>query len=181
MPGRRCASPTAAVDRRDVSDHPALRPPATSSPTTTASSPSAPWNPALVLEEKIVQKLRLQPGKMLLIDLEAGPPSPTRRSSTSISTAHPYAQWIEETHFVLAEDLRRRCRRARPRRSRACSPAAGLRLHPGRPQAPDAADGRHRQGGVSGFDGTLGPRRSRRCRTSRSRSTPLFLSRTSCK
>jgi glutamate synthase (NADPH/NADH) large chain len=57
-----------------------------------------------VPEEKIVQKLRLQPGKMLLIDLEAGRIVSDEEIKHSISTAHPYAQWIEETQLVL-EDL----------------------------------------------------------------------------
>ena len=55
-------------------------------------------------EEKIVQKLRLRPGMMLLIDLEAGRIVSDEEIKHSISTAHPYAQWIEETQLVL-EDL----------------------------------------------------------------------------
>ncbi|MCE1238194.1 MAG: glutamate synthase large subunit, partial [Hyphomicrobiales bacterium] len=57
-----------------------------------------------VPEEKIVAKWRLQPGKMLLIDLEAGRIVSDDEIKKSISTAHPYGQWIEDTQLVL-EDL----------------------------------------------------------------------------
>ncbi len=55
-------------------------------------------------EEKIVQKWRLQPGKMLLIDLQAGRIVSDDEIKKSISTAQPYAQWIDDTQLVL-EDL----------------------------------------------------------------------------
>ncbi|NLH83497.1 MAG: glutamate synthase large subunit [Phyllobacteriaceae bacterium] len=57
-----------------------------------------------VPEEKIVAKWRLQPGKMLLIDLEAGRIVSDEEIKKSISTAHPYGRWIDETQLVL-EDL----------------------------------------------------------------------------
>ncbi|MDK9695353.1 MAG: glutamate synthase large subunit [Siculibacillus sp.] len=57
-----------------------------------------------VPEEKIVAKWRLQPGKMLLIDLEAGRIISDDEIKKSIATAHPYGKWIEETQLVL-EDL----------------------------------------------------------------------------
>ena len=55
-------------------------------------------------EEKIVAKLRLQPGKMLLLDLEAGRIVSDEEVKHSIASAHPYGQWIDETQLVL-EDL----------------------------------------------------------------------------
>ncbi|WP_407049721.1 glutamate synthase large subunit [Methyloraptor flagellatus] len=55
-------------------------------------------------EEKIVQKLRLQPGKMLLLDLEAGRIVSDEEIKHQIATAHPYATWIDETQLVI-EDL----------------------------------------------------------------------------
>ena len=55
-------------------------------------------------EEKIVAKLRLQPGKMLLIDMEAGRIVSDDEIKHTIASAHPYAQWIDETQLVL-EDL----------------------------------------------------------------------------
>ncbi|TBW40746.1 glutamate synthase large subunit [Siculibacillus lacustris] len=55
-------------------------------------------------EEKIVAKLRLQPGKMLLIDLEAGRIVSDDEIKHTIATAHPYAEWIDDTQLVL-EDL----------------------------------------------------------------------------
>ncbi len=55
-------------------------------------------------EEKIVAKWRLQPGKMLLIDLEAGRIISDDEIKKTISTANPYGKWIDETQLVL-EDL----------------------------------------------------------------------------
>ncbi|WP_374304937.1 glutamate synthase large subunit [Methylocella sp.] len=55
-------------------------------------------------EEKIVAKWRLQPGKMLLVDLEQGRIVSDDEIKTSLSAAHPYAQWLENTQIVL-EDL----------------------------------------------------------------------------
>ena len=57
-----------------------------------------------VPEEKIVAKWRLQPGKMLLIDMEAGRIVADEEIKHSIAGAHPYAEWIEKTQLVL-EDL----------------------------------------------------------------------------
>ncbi|MDR3495552.1 MAG: glutamate synthase central domain-containing protein, partial [Ancalomicrobiaceae bacterium] len=55
-------------------------------------------------EDKIVAKWRLQPGKMLLIDLEAGRIIADDEIKRTISTAQPYAEWIDDTQMVL-EDL----------------------------------------------------------------------------
>jgi glutamate synthase (NADPH/NADH) large chain len=55
-------------------------------------------------EEKIIAKWRLQPGKMLLIDLDKGRIVSDDEIKRDIATAHPYARWIEETQIV-AEDL----------------------------------------------------------------------------
>lgn len=55
-------------------------------------------------EEKIVQKWRLQPGKMLLIDLVEGRIISDDEIKKTISTAQPYAEWIHDTQLVL-EDL----------------------------------------------------------------------------
>ena len=57
-----------------------------------------------VPEEKIVQKWRLQPGKMLLIDLEAGRIVSDDEIKHSIASAAPYAKWIDDTQLVL-EDM----------------------------------------------------------------------------
>ena len=57
-----------------------------------------------VEEEKIVQKWRLQPGKMLLIDLEEGRIVSDDEIKRQLSTANPYKDWLHRTQIVL-EDL----------------------------------------------------------------------------
>ena len=57
-----------------------------------------------VPEEKIVQKWRLQPGKMLLIDLEEGRIISDEELKESLSGAKPYRQWLDETQIRL-DDL----------------------------------------------------------------------------
>ncbi len=54
-------------------------------------------------EEKIVQKWRLQPGKMLLIDLEQGRIIGDDELKADLATAHPYQQWLDETQIKLSE------------------------------------------------------------------------------
>ena len=56
-------------------------------------------------EEKIVTKWRLQPGKMLLVDLEQGRIISDEEMKRTLSTSHPYQEWLERTQIVL-EDLR---------------------------------------------------------------------------
>ncbi|MGF1641227.1 MAG: glutamate synthase large subunit [Rhodospirillales bacterium] len=48
-------------------------------------------------EEKIVKKWRLQPGKMLLIDLEQGRIIDDAELKRDLSTAFPYQQWLDAT------------------------------------------------------------------------------------
>ena len=55
-------------------------------------------------EEKIVTKWRLQPGKMLLIDLEQGRIISDEEIKAQLSTANPYKDWLKRTQIVL-EDL----------------------------------------------------------------------------
>ncbi|MFG1396527.1 glutamate synthase large subunit [Roseixanthobacter pseudopolyaromaticivorans] len=57
-------------------------------------------------EEKIVTKWRLQPGKMLLVDLVEGRLVPDEEIKTSLARAHPYKEWLKRTQLVL-EDLRK--------------------------------------------------------------------------
>ncbi len=56
-------------------------------------------------EEKIVEKWRLQPGKMLLIDLEEGRIVSDDEIKQQLSNAHPYKDWLKRTQIVL-EDLK---------------------------------------------------------------------------
>ena len=55
-------------------------------------------------EEEIVAKWRLQPGKMLLVDLDEGRLIPDDEIKASLSRSHPYGEWLERTQIVL-EDL----------------------------------------------------------------------------
>jgi glutamate synthase (NADPH/NADH) large chain len=57
-----------------------------------------------VAEEKIVAKWRLQPGKMLLIDLVKGRIISDEEVKAEIAGKHPYKQWLANTQLIL-EDL----------------------------------------------------------------------------
>lgn len=54
-------------------------------------------------ESKIVKKWRLQPGKMLLIDLEQGRIVDDAEIKAELATAKPYAEWLATTQIVLEE------------------------------------------------------------------------------
>jgi glutamate synthase (NADPH/NADH) large chain len=56
-------------------------------------------------EEKIVTKWRLQPGKMLLVDLQQGRIVGDEEIKAALSNEHPYKEWVKRTQIVL-EDLR---------------------------------------------------------------------------
>jgi glutamate synthase (NADPH/NADH) large chain len=55
-------------------------------------------------ERDIVQKWRLQPGKMLLVDLDQGRLIPDEELKATLAQSHPYKEWLERTQIVL-EDL----------------------------------------------------------------------------
>ena len=52
-------------------------------------------------EADIVQKWRLQPGKMLLIDLDQGRIIEDLELKTALASAHPYRDWLNRTQIVL--------------------------------------------------------------------------------
>src|SRR5437588_5280160 len=54
-------------------------------------------------EESIVTKWRLQPGKMLLVDLEQGRLIPDDEIKASLARSHPYREWLDRTQIVLEE------------------------------------------------------------------------------
>src|SRR3954469_6938368 len=54
-------------------------------------------------EKDIVQKWRLQPGKMLLGDLEQGRLVPDEELKAELANSHPYKEWLEKTQIVLEE------------------------------------------------------------------------------
>ncbi|MCZ8184521.1 MAG: glutamate synthase large subunit [Beijerinckiaceae bacterium] len=56
-------------------------------------------------ESEIVTKWRLQPGKMLLIDLEEGRIVSDEEVKASLAKANPYKEWLQRSQIVL-EDLR---------------------------------------------------------------------------
>ena len=56
-----------------------------------------------VPEAKIRRKWRLQPGRMLLIDLEAGRIIDDDEIKRRLATEHPYAEWLKATQFKLEE------------------------------------------------------------------------------
>ncbi|MEZ5688224.1 MAG: glutamate synthase large subunit [Caenibius sp.] len=55
-------------------------------------------------EEDIITKWRLQPGKMLLIDLEQGRIIHDEELKAELAKAKPYAEWLEQAQYKL-EDL----------------------------------------------------------------------------
>jgi glutamate synthase (NADPH/NADH) large chain len=54
-------------------------------------------------EDQIVTKWRLQPGKMLLVDLQEGRLIPDDEIKASLAASHPYAQWLQNTQMRLEE------------------------------------------------------------------------------
>ncbi len=54
-------------------------------------------------EEDIVRKWRLQPGRMLLIDLEKGRIVEDEEVKAELSNAEPYEEWLEAAQYKLAE------------------------------------------------------------------------------
>ncbi len=56
-----------------------------------------------VPEEKIVRKWRLQPGRMLLIDLEEGRIIDDEEIKQKLAREHPYAEWLKQTQYKLEE------------------------------------------------------------------------------
>ncbi|HEY2480960.1 MAG TPA: glutamate synthase central domain-containing protein, partial [Caulobacteraceae bacterium] len=56
-----------------------------------------------VPEERIVRKWRLQPGKMLLIDMEQGRIIEDDEIKDSLARAKPYAEWLSRTQFKLQD------------------------------------------------------------------------------
>ena len=54
-------------------------------------------------EEKIVKKWRLEPGKMLLIDTEAGRVIDDQEVKKLLASAKPYQKWIKDSRFFLGD------------------------------------------------------------------------------
>ena len=56
-----------------------------------------------VPEERILRKWRLQPGKMLLIDMDQGRIIDDDEVKKQLATQNPYADWLKATQFKLEE------------------------------------------------------------------------------
>ncbi|MFA9474780.1 MAG: glutamate synthase central domain-containing protein, partial [Filomicrobium sp.] len=56
-----------------------------------------------VKEEDVVQKWRLQPGKMLLIDLEKGCIVSDEELKAEIAGSHPYDRWLQSTQIQVSD------------------------------------------------------------------------------
>ena len=56
-----------------------------------------------IAEERIVRKWRLQPGRMLLIDLHQGRIVEDEEIKSRLSSEQPYGDWLRETQFKLEE------------------------------------------------------------------------------
>ncbi|MET0407126.1 MAG: glutamate synthase central domain-containing protein, partial [Hyphomicrobium sp.] len=56
-----------------------------------------------VEEENIVKKWRLQPGKMLLIDLEKGCIISDEELKSEIAASHPYETWLKRTQIKVSD------------------------------------------------------------------------------
>jgi glutamate synthase (NADPH/NADH) large chain len=54
-------------------------------------------------EKDIVKKWRLQPGKMLLVDLDEGRLIPDEELKATLANSHPYREWLKSTQIVLEE------------------------------------------------------------------------------
>ncbi len=57
-----------------------------------------------IQEKDIIKKWRLQPGKMLLVDLDEGRLIPDEELKAELAKSHPYKEWLANTQLVL-EDL----------------------------------------------------------------------------
>jgi glutamate synthase (NADPH/NADH) large chain len=97
-------------------------------------------------QEKIVKKWRLQPGKMLLVDIEHGRIVSDDELKRDLAAQRPYQDWLDRTQIRL-EDIPTPWEIPTPGHRQAPRPPAGLRLHAGRPEDADDADGDRRRGG----------------------------------
>ena len=89
-------------------------------------------------EEKIVTKWRLQPGRMLLVDLEQGRIVSDEEIKEQLCGLHPYRQ-MGRSHAGRSGGTRSRRGARHARRRLAARSPAGLRLHAGGSQPPDEA------------------------------------------
>ena len=94
-------------------------------------------------EKDIIKKWRLQPGKMLLVDLDEGR---LPRRIEGHTGEKPSLQGMARADTDRAGRIAGNGHRGPNLQSFATRSPADLRLHPGRPQAADVPDGNHRRG-----------------------------------
>ena len=107
-------------------------------------------------EAKIVKKWRLQPGKMLLVDIEEGRIVDDEELKRTLATEKPYREWIRDCRLRL-EDMPEPAPADAVRQCRA-RPPAGVRLHAGGREDPSDADGSRparKRSGSMGDDAAL--------------------------
>src|SRR6202023_3726594 len=56
-----------------------------------------------IAEKDIITKWRLQPGKMLLVDLVEGRLIPDEEIKAKLARSHPYKEWLKNTQIQLEE------------------------------------------------------------------------------
>jgi glutamate synthase (NADPH/NADH) large chain len=56
-----------------------------------------------IADKDVVTKWRLQPGKMLLIDLVEGRLIPDEEIKAKLAKSHPYKEWLDRTQLILEE------------------------------------------------------------------------------
>ena len=108
-----------------------------------------------IAPEDVLKKGRLEPGKMFLVDLEQGRIVDDEELKQQIASAKPYGKWLREYMVPLAEPAAG-ARHPRPRSPHPAPAAAGVRLHPGRPQVHPRPDGDQRRGSAR-LDGQRHP------------------------
>ena len=96
--------------------------------------------------EDVVQKGRLQPGRMFLVDTEQGRIIDDEEIKRTVATEHPYGRWLDQ-HLVHLKDLPRRAGSARIGSGFAAAAADRVRLHLRRSARAARADGEERRRG----------------------------------
>ena len=95
---------------------------------------------------RVVQKGRLQPGRMFLVDTAQGRIVDDEEIKAALAAEHPYDEWLRAGPRAPRGPARARARRPQPRVG---GPAPGdVRLHARRAEAARRADGEDRRGGA---------------------------------
>ena len=93
--------------------------------------------------EDVLVKERLHPGRIFLVDTAKGRIVDDDEIKRELAAQHPYREWLD-SNLVDINDLPP-ARAEQPDHETVLKPAAGVRLHAGRPARADRADGDRRQ------------------------------------